>query len=145
MRTSLGYVPRNRIVGCIWNFTNLCQIAFQSECTNLKSHHQCRRVPTVLYPQQHLVLSDFKTFANPMGRFLLEKNIYKVPFSLLYKYEPICFKIVFDCRERDTYWGRSDNLVDLAIRIPLVRALRSLLGRAVGGSEIWLVTVNVGI
>ena len=37
-----------------------------------------------------------------MGRLLLENKIYKVPFSLLYKYEPICFQMGFDYREGDT-------------------------------------------
>jgi hypothetical protein len=46
---SFGYIPRNGIAGSysrsMFRFLRSLQIFFQSGCTSLHSHQQCKRVP----------------------------------------------------------------------------------------------------
>ena len=50
-----------------FNFSRNCQTVFHSSCSILYSYHQCLRVPTVLHPQQHLILSTFFIIAILVG------------------------------------------------------------------------------
>lgn len=50
----------------IFSFPKYCQIALQSNCSNLYSY-QNYMSPYVLNPSQHFVLSDFKVFADLMN------------------------------------------------------------------------------
>lgn len=61
MKLSLGYVPWN-VTANIWatdilNFAGCCQIALQSNCTDLYFYWQCVRVLIVPCPYYHSVLS----------------------------------------------------------------------------------------
>jgi hypothetical protein len=46
---SFGYIPKSGIAGSngrsMFSFLNSLQIFFQSGCTSLHSHQQCKRVP----------------------------------------------------------------------------------------------------
>jgi hypothetical protein len=65
--TSSGYMPRRVIVGSssstMSNFLRNHQTDFQSGCTSLQSHQQCKSVPLSPHPRQHLLSTEFLILA----------------------------------------------------------------------------------
>ena len=65
--TSSGYMPRRGIVGfsgsTMSNFLRNCQTDFQSGCTSLQFHQQCRSVPLSPHPHQQLLSPKFLILA----------------------------------------------------------------------------------
>jgi hypothetical protein len=57
---SVGYITKSGIAGSygrsMFIFLRSLQIFFQSGCTSLHSHQQCKRVPFPPHPCQHLLL-----------------------------------------------------------------------------------------
>jgi hypothetical protein len=57
---SFGCIPKSGIAGSngrsMFNFLSSLQIFFQSGCTSLHSHQQCKKVPFSPHLRQHLLL-----------------------------------------------------------------------------------------
>jgi hypothetical protein len=57
---SFGNIPKSGIAGSngrsMFRFLSSLQIFFQSGCTSLHSHQQCKRVPFSPHPCQHLLV-----------------------------------------------------------------------------------------
>ena len=61
--TSSRYMPRSGIAGpsgsTMSNFLRNWQSDFQSHCTSLQAHQECRSVPPSPHPSQHLLSPEF--------------------------------------------------------------------------------------
>lgn len=70
------------------------QPVFQSGCTNLHTHQQCRSVPVAPYPPQYLVVSG-KMYVTLVGMnnsyFLL--RFHHIPSSMLSNLPILCFHL----------------------------------------------------
>jgi hypothetical protein len=66
---SFGYIPKSGIVGSngrsMSSFLSSLQIFFQSGCTSLHSHQQCKRVPFSPHPHQQCKRVPFSPTSSP--------------------------------------------------------------------------------
>jgi hypothetical protein len=74
---SFGCIPKSGITGSngrlMSSFLSSLQIFFQSGCTSLHSHQQCKRVPFSPHPRQHLLLAVFATEIK-LDHFVVNRN-----------------------------------------------------------------------
>ena len=73
---SFGYISRSGIAGLkgrsIFNYLAYLHTAFQSGCTSLHSHQQCKKVPLSPHPHQQWLLIDLLMIAilTGLGNYL---------------------------------------------------------------------------
>jgi hypothetical protein len=93
---SFGYIPKSGIAGSygrsMFRFLRSLQIFFQSGCTSLYSHQQCKRVPFSPHPRQHvlvvvsLMMAILTAMRWNLSVVLIYISLMEMPFEFEFKF-----------------------------------------------------------